>query len=358
MDIPIRRIEVRPADLRRLEAHADQVVFVDGVLHRNGRAEPVRFGYRGNRTRQAPKKSFEIRRRGGTLHLNAEYDDPTMLRNALSFWFFRQIGVPSPWTQHCRLIMNEQDLGVYLEIEGVDATFFRRRRLGCRSLFYAVNHDADFSLVTGARAILKASLFDGYERVIGSREDQKRFERFIFDLNTLRDEGLRRHVAERIDTPLYLRWLAGAVCTGNADGLTQNYAVYESTHDGRYRFVPWDYEGTWGRNCFGQLCPMDTVGAFGENVLTTKVLGLPDARRAYRQLIRHLASTVFTEEYLVSVVRDWMRRIGPAVLADDTRRHAADGWAREFTVIYEYIRERRQFLLKAMDEDEGRSGMG
>jgi spore coat protein H len=54
----------------------------------------------------------------------------------------------------------------------------------------------------------KQSLFDGYERVIGSKEDQKRFERFIFDLNMLEGTALRHRVEEQLDTSLYLRWLA------------------------------------------------------------------------------------------------------------------------------------------------------
>ncbi|MFB8733994.1 CotH kinase family protein [Bacillus sp. SL00103] len=31
-----------------------------------------------------------------SLHLNAEYNDPSFIRNRLSFYFFEQIGVLSP----------------------------------------------------------------------------------------------------------------------------------------------------------------------------------------------------------------------------------------------------------------------
>ncbi|MBX5436916.1 MAG: CotH kinase family protein [Alicyclobacillaceae bacterium] len=354
MSLAICRIEVPTADLARLQADVRRPVFVNAVLHRGGRMERVRLGYRGNRTRGAPKKSFEVRRSGGTLHLNAEYDDPSMLRNALSFWFFRQLGVPAPRTRHCQVFLNGDDLGVYLEIEGVDGSFFRRRGLGCRSLFYAVNHDANFGLFASSGRRFKASLFDGYQRVIGGLEDQKRFERFIFDLNTLQGAAAARRLTAQLDAAQYVRWLAGAVCTGNADGFTQNYAVFESSEDGRYRFLPWDYEGSWGRNCHGEPCPVDAVSAFGDNVLTAKLLAIPAVRHSYRQLLRRLTQTVFHEHRIVSLVYEWMWRIGHAVLADSARARARQLWAGEAEVIRRYVRDRRQYLLEAVARDESR----
>ncbi|MCL6549059.1 MAG: CotH kinase family protein [Alicyclobacillus sp.] len=358
MNLPVCRIEVSPPGLERLRADARRSVFVDGVLHHGGRSERVRVGYRGNRTRGSPKKSFEVRRAGGTLHLNAEYDDPSVLRNALSFWFFRQLGVPAPHAEHCHLFLNGEDLGVYLGIEGVDGPFFRRRGLGCRSLFYAVNHNADFGLFADGERRLKASLFDGYERILGEQRDQKRFERFIFDLNTLTGPAAWREVAAKLDTSQYLRWLAGAVFAGNADGFTQNYAVFESPRDGRYRLVPWDYEGSWGRNCYGQECPADAVSAFGENVLTAKLLAFDPVRRSYRQLIRNVAESLFLEQLILPLVQEWMDRIGPEVLADRERIRTRQLWSSELEVFRRYIRDRRAFLLEAVATDEPVAGAG
>ncbi|MCL6625866.1 MAG: CotH kinase family protein [Alicyclobacillus shizuokensis] len=353
MDLPIRRLFVWSDDVKRLQAQRGQTRFVDGVLIRDGYTEPVRVSYRGNRTRHAPKKSYEIRRQSGTLHYNAEYDDPSLVRNALSFWFFNRIGLIAPQTLHCRLYFNDDLLGVYLEIEGVDASFFRRRNLACRSLFYAVNHDADFSLFTGDDTRrLKPSLFDGYERVIGTHANQKRFERFVLELNLRDGEALQHLIARQLDIHQYLQWLAATVCIGHADGLTQNYAVYELSEDGRYRFSPWDCEGTWGRNCYGALCPADTVDPFGENILTAKLMQLPSIRRAYRMRLKRLLNTTFSDATIVPVVREWMHRIGPAVLAEPTRRIHTSQWMSEIDVFRHYVRERRQLLSDALARDE------
>jgi spore coat protein H len=352
VDLPAHRLVVAAAEATRLQGEDGQARFVDGILVRDGHAERVLLRYRGNRTRHAPKKSFEVRRHDGTLHYNAEYDDPSLMRNALSFWFFQQVGLPSPQTRHCILYFNDDLLGVYLEIEGVDAAFFRRRNMACRSLFYAVNHDADFSLVSGNSRQPKPSLFDGYERVIGTQVDQKRFERFVFEVNVRDNTALRRLLKRQLDTHQYLQWLAAIVCVGHVDGFTQNYAVYESSEDSRYRFIPWDCEGTWGRNCYGAPCPADTVDAFGENTLTSRLMQLPLIRKAYRNQLQQLLDTAFTEASIVPVVWAWMQRIGPAVLADPTRRIQHTQWMNEIDIFRRYVRERRQFLRDALYRDD------
>lgn len=96
---------------------------IDGTQH----AAHIR--HRGGHTRLYPKKSYEVMLDNGvTLHWNAEYDDPSMLRNALSFRLFEMIGTPAPKTRHCLVEWNGQPLGVYLEIEAVDQAFFRQTR--------------------------------------------------------------------------------------------------------------------------------------------------------------------------------------------------------------------------------------
>ena len=81
---------------------------------------------------------------------------------------------------------------------------------------------------------------------------EQRLVRFVPNINRLPGQPLRTYMAKRLDISVYLKWLAGAVLTGNYDGFDQNYALYEHTSTGKYRIIPWDYEGTWGRNCYGK----------------------------------------------------------------------------------------------------------
>lgn len=324
--------------------------FVRGSLLYEGRDVPIRIRYRGGHTREYPKKSYEIRIGGKTYHFNAEYDDPSMMRNALSFRFFKTIGVPSPTTRHCTLRINGHNEGVYLLIEAVNRAFFRRRGIPVAALFYADNDGANFSLADPETGRKKKSLFQGYKRVIGSERSRFRLQRFIRRLHTLRGKRLHAHLRNKLDTDNYLRWLAGAVLTGNYDGFDQNYALYEHGTSRKYRIVPWDYEGTWGRNCYGKRCASDLVRVTGYNALTEALLADARTRGAYRALLARLLDTAFTEAALMPIVETMHEAIRASIHADSTRKWPAYVFDGEPEVIRQYIRERRNIVRKELAE--------
>lgn len=131
MALPVYHISLSPTEYQQLTSNIWSETFVNSTMQMDGKPFPIRLRYRGGHTRGYPKKSFEIRTSSRTYHFNAEYDDPSLLRNALSFRFFESIRVPAPSTQHCVLYLNGQLLGVYLRIEGVKSFFFAKGKSLC-----------------------------------------------------------------------------------------------------------------------------------------------------------------------------------------------------------------------------------
>jgi spore coat protein H len=344
--LPSRRIHADPEWWEAIHRNPwdDHVmdVLIDGRI-------AAKLKIRGGHTRGYPKPSYELRVTGGhTFHWNAEYDDPSLIRNALSFYFFNLIGLPAPKTTHCLLYVNDRPLGVYLEIEAVEPAFFRARRIRHRSIIYGANDSAHFGLHSPETGGPKRSLFEGYELVAGGKAARERLEAFIRDLNRLKGPALKRLLARRVDIDHYLKWLAGAVLTGNLDGFEQNYALYEHLPSGKYRMVPWDYEGTWGRNCYGEPSPAGQVRILGYNTLTAKLLAFREYRERYFRLLRRLLASAFTERRLMPVVRRMMNHIAAAVREDDTRKYDYRQFSSEPQLIRRYIRERRAFVLREL----------
>ncbi|MNZ89980.1 Inner spore coat protein H [compost metagenome] len=273
-----------------------------------------------------------------------------MMRNALSFYYFNSIGVPSPETKHFWLVINDVPQGVYLEIEAVDHLFFARRNMDIHSLIYAVNDSADFSLIDPETKSKKSSLFDGYELIQGGDGARRRLISFVRSINRRSGKSLSFFVARRLDIPQYLRWLAGAVLTGNYDGFDQNYALYEHRSSKKLRINPWDYEGTWGRNCYGKPCGSDLVRLQGYNMLTAKLLSLPAYKVRYKKLLKGLLRTSFTLEKLEPVISKMHARLSPAIRADYTRKASYDTFLSEPAFIQAYIVERRRILFQALRE--------
>ncbi|TMV53067.1 spore coat protein CotH [Paenibacillus mesophilus] len=322
--------------------------FVKGHLAHEGKLVPIRIRYRGGHTRTYPKKSYEVRLDGKTYHFNAEYDDPSMIRNALSFRFFVSIGVPSPSTRHCTLRINGQSEGVYLLIEAVNRTFFRRRNIAVSTLVYADNDSANFSLISPETGRRKKTLFDGYTLVIGTAAGRSRVQSFIRSLHRLKGTRLRAYLNRRLDIANYLRWLAGAVLTNNYDGFDQNYALYEHKTSGKYRIIPWDYEGTWGRNCYGKPCASDLVRITGYNALTEALLADTTVRKRYAGLLADIVQTKFTEQNIMPIVKSMHGQIADSIYRDHTRNWPIRVFEGEPELIRRYIQERREIVRKEL----------
>ena len=143
---------------------------MDGVTY------DVDLAYRGSYTRKFRKRSYriefiepEIFSGAREIHLNAEYKDPSLIRNKLSFDFFHDLGVLSPQSQHINLTRNGSPKGVYLQLESVDDLFLKQRGLPTGPIYYAVNNNANFSLMRDEK--MKDSLLSGYERAVGNQSD-------------------------------------------------------------------------------------------------------------------------------------------------------------------------------------------
>jgi spore coat protein H len=350
MSLPVRHIIIEERQLHTLQKNVWSDEFVEAQLKTSGCLVPIKLRYRGGHTRNYPKKSYEIVKDGKTFHYNAEYDDPSMIRNALSFRFFEWLGVPSPKTKHCQLRMNGESLGVYLQIEAVDRNFFRKRGIPVRALIYAVNDGGNFSLNEPDSSRRKKSLFQGYRLMIGHPSERKRLSGLISRLHTLPAGKLPGFLKTQVDIDNYLRWLAGAVFTGNYDGFEQNYALFRRRGSSKYVITPWDYEGTWGRNCYGKRVSSDLVRVTGYNELTGKLLAIRSVRERYKQVLRQGLQSAFTSDRLMPEIKRLHESIAPYIYQDRARRWPFSTFEEEPELIGGYIAERRRLIKQELEK--------
>lgn len=304
-----------------------------------GRRE-IRLKYRGAHTRVYNKKSFYMQMDGRVWHLDADVVDPSRIRSKWSFDTFTALHVLAPRATHVTLTLNGEDLGIYTMLESVDRLFLWRRRLPPGDLFYAVDNRANFGLTFGEkRKGLKKSLTDGYElKEKVSSQAKHRLAQFIWQLNTMPEAQLTGWLQKTVEVRHYLRWLAGIVLTSNADGFIHNYALYRHPKTGKWWIIPWDYDGTWGRDCYGQQMPASEVPLFGYNRLTERILEVPAFRRYYIEFMTALLRHYFVPNRL-------MRRahILMSAVREGMSRFAVE---KEMEVFKTYIIRRRRFLMR------------
>ena len=318
---------------------------VDGITY------DVDLAYRGSYTREFRKRSYRIEfiepetfSGAREIHLNAEYKDPSLIRNKLSFDFFHDLGVLSPQSQHIYLTRNGSPKGVYLQLESVDDLFLKQRALPTGPIYYAVNNDANFSLMRDEK--MKDSILSGYERAVGSRADDAKLRKFINRVNTIPLCDFRDEISRYINIDKFLYWLAGAVCTMNNDGFTHNYALYHNNETGLIEFIPWDYDATWGRKVDGGIMQSDYVHIEGKksNHLCYLLLRVPEFRAQYRNILIDILETKFTVDHMESKIRSLHEALRPYVLIDPYKKAKIDAFDSEPEFILQFIRDRNSYL--------------
>lgn len=319
----------------------------------------IKFSFRGNYTRKLEKKSYQVLFRKPShkfgakeLHLNAEYLDPSMIRNKLSLDFFNRLGVLTPDANHVRLFINKKYKGVYLQLESVDQYFLKSRGLPNGPIYYAINDDANFSLLTEEKNI-KKSLETGYQQKIGCKEDDGFLRELIYKINSIPRQNFREEIVKYVDVTTYIHWLIGVLCTQNYDGFTHNYALYRNSETGLFAMIPWDYDGTWGRDYRAKPMNYNYVPIHGFNTLTARILDVAEFRQYYQQKLGEILESEFTVNYLAPIINRLYESLRPHVIEDPYKAKAISDFDREPEYIIEFIRKRNRYLLENLSELDG-----
>ncbi|MGE6630919.1 CotH kinase family protein [Bacillus sp. NPDC077027] len=355
--LPILDLWIHPKDFIDLKKDIWNDEPVDAVIKIGKMKSHVYISFRGSHIRKLKKKSYQIeyrkpKMRGGEalFHLNAEFNDPSLIRNRLSFYFFEQIGVLSPSASHVFLTINGKKEGIYLKIESVDQHFLKKRHRTEGAIYYAVDDDANFSLLSSFDKQPKKHLLLGYEKMLGSVHHDQRLSEFIYFVNTATDDAFAKDIDKYLDVKQYFLWLIGVVCTQNFDGFVHNYALYVN-NTGHFHVLPWDYDATWGRDIHGEEMEHDYIPASGFNTLTARLLDIPSFKTSYYTLLNNVLNTHFTVERLYPVITLWHESFEKFIEKDPYLKEKKNVLQAERDLIKKYINKRRRYLQNEIKKE-------
>lgn len=264
-----------------------------------------------------------------SLSLKVNRDDPTYLREVVAYELFRRAGVEAPRAALARLFVRIGDeapryLGVYTMIEDVDATWLRRRFDDTAPLWKCLwqqfgpadlaRTDPDGSLSTGVIGVERT---DPSTPAEGATWSDRQSYRPSYDLKTQRSRGAEATAAlnalvtlvsrprtsaelrAEIDVEALLRALAVNAFVGMSDDYWRNgnnYYLAETPIDGRWLYIPFDYDRTFGVHTTG---PDEATSSFlewgrGGNArsapLADRVLANDDLERNYLRYVEVFAA--------------------------------------------------------------------
>lgn len=283
---------------------------------------------RGNTSRASQKKSWKISfnefEQGRRFHglkkfnLNGEHNDVAITRSRLCWEMYAEMGVPAPRAAHVRLIINDGASvdGVHVNVEQVDDDFVD-------NWFGSDEGNLYKCLYQGARADLRyvapgtpeTYQFLGYNGTSQTYEletneetpDYTRLAEFIDFINHADDAQFAAGIVDRFSVDNFLRAMAVDVVNGQWDNYwygANNYYLYDNPATGRFEFVPYDQDNSYGVDFFG----IDWAnrgyanwgsGGFGSNggslpPLVARIMAIPAYERQYRRYLRLLVGAVGT----------------------------------------------------------------
>ena len=351
MQIPEYQLFIHPSERNELRKDIWQDDPVAAKLTINKKKYAIDLAYRGSHIRDLPKKSYHVifykpttYRQAKEVHWNAEFKDPSLLRNKLSFDFFNEIGCLAPTSRFIFLKINGKNEGLYLELESVDEYFLVNRNLPKGAVFYAVDGDANFSLMSDLDKKVKESLNLGYEKKYGTEQDETHLQQLILSINTIPKDGFETEIAKYINIEQYLRWLAGVVFTQNFDGFVHNYALYRNGETGLFEVIPWDYDATCGRDVDGEMMREDYLRIQGFNTLTARILAIKTFRTHYKNLLKDILNSKFTVDYLQPKIEELHNLIRPYIEKDPYEKDNLEVFDQEPAFICTYIEARGDYI--------------
>jgi spore coat protein H len=337
-EVPRIDITISQSNLQELYADPGSNVEYYAVLTftRGDSAEgPFDIGLRcrGDSIRFRKKKSFRVSFNAidpdmdyhgiEKMNLNAEANDPSLVRAKLGHELYRYLGVPAPRSNHVLLYINNQYYGVYLNTEHVDERFVKSRYDNNDGNLYICQTSADLSYLGPSQDDYKLEV--GGDQVYELRTNEKwddygDLEHLISVLNQFTGEDLKKELERLMNIQQFLKIMALDVMLGNWDGYvgnSNNFYLYRDQVSGRFEYIPYILENSAGIDFLGADWSDRSIYNWNLKLapLYTKILELEECKGQFTSYIKVLASYLASPE-LSGKLAQWRDQISGHVAAD------------------------------------------
>ena len=261
---------------------------------------------RGNTSLSAPKKSFKIDLNAfiagqkyadlEKLNVNANQNDPSLLRAGLSWNILRRMGLAGSRTSHVRLELNGEYMGAYLNTEHFDEEFIEEyydqddgnfyKCLWPATLEYISQEPDDYKFEVNGRRAYELKTND-------DEDDYTDIAEFIDVLNNTPDADFQCALEAVFNVADFLKVQALDVVSGNWDGYAgnkNNFYLYHNPQTGLFEYIPYDLDNTWGIDWLNQDWETRDPYTWSTEYrpLYDRLMAVPEYRAWYTHYLRRM----------------------------------------------------------------------
>lgn len=312
---------------------------------------------KGNTSRTSKRKSFRIdtdKRISSqtfqglkTLNIHGNHNDPSMMREYLSAYTMRKMGVPHARVNHVRLYVNGEYFGVRGLVEFIDKTYLNSRFDEKSGNLYKCTWPADLGYLGESQQSYKDVINPSPEneraydlKTNESKDDYSRLVKFISMIDKLPADKFKDSIGIWLNSDAYLKALAAEILIGHWDNYfanKNNYYLYDRTKDQQFNYIPYDMDNTFGVQWgFSNINKRDihNWGDKGKSsaVLTYALLEHTEFQKRFEGYVFGAVNDFFNEEHMFPVIDSLAKRLDPWIKED---KHFSGTWSSDYGFTYE-----------------------
>ncbi|NOZ46126.1 MAG: T9SS type A sorting domain-containing protein [Chlorobi bacterium] len=307
--------------------------------------DSVGFRLRGNTSRYSQKKSFKVSFNTfksmkffgvEKLNLNGEHNDPSVIRSKLSWDIFYLMDIPAPRAAYTELYINEEYKGLYINVEHIDEEFIKNRFGNNSGNLYKCLWPADLVYLGQNPDLYK--LEQGDRKVYDLKtnkniDDYSDLAHFIDILNNTPEEGFPGEIEKVFNVDGFIRYLVVEALVGHWDAYSvnkNNYYLYHNIVTGKFEFIPYDLDNTFGIDWFGIDWGLRNIYTwYSDNEprpLTEKILDIQEYRDRYSFYMKRFMDEYFNNNTFFPII-DTIKSMIDDYAETDPYRPLDYGWS-------------------------------
>lgn len=303
-------------------------------MNHPGNKKPFKVDF----NRFIPGQAYDLLKK---LNFNNGFKDPTFAREKVFLDLCEDAGVLAPRATFAEVRYNGEAWGFYTVVEQIDDQFLDRSIGDDDGMLFKAGSNFgpgsdEASLVyEGPEA---SDYGDAYELKMNESDDWSDFIEFIEFINTASDEQFENELADHLDLQAYLRSAALDNLFVNLDSYTlsaRNYYLYQNTSLGRWQWIKWDCNETFGSYAMGvpgDMTELDVEfdGGNYDRPLLERILANDNLKNAYLAEMCELRELYFNSEYLDPRLDAIQALIQSAVYSDANKMYSNADFAANF----------------------------
>lgn len=302
----------------------------------------AKISIRGNSARSAAQKSYKIKlfdsaglwQDQRTINLNKHIDDPSRLRNKLSFDLMEKIpNITSLRTQFVHLYVKDltegnsekyADYGLYTQIEQPNKKFLRTHLLDPNAYLYKVTF-FEFGRYKDQVRTKSDPKYDKkkFESIleIKGKEDHEKLISMLDDVNN-RNIPIEEVIDKHFDLDNLLTWTAINILMDNMDTDANNFYLYSPLNSDKWFILPWDYDGGWElQRELNSIRPYQAgISNFWGNILLNRYFRSKENVQKLTNRIEELSKEI-NEDTVTSQIEQYHDVVKPFILRNPDKKY-------------------------------------